>query len=73
MSIEPHRRFFLVVAFLAIVTASAEEKNPLQNPVANRIFLDVVVTPKSGTPVSGLLEQDFTILDNSAPQTITSF
>jgi VWFA-related protein len=37
------------------------------------MVLDVVVSPKSGTPVSGLQQQDFTILDNKAPQTITSF
>jgi VWFA-related protein len=33
----------------------------------------VVVTQKSGTPVAGLQQQDFTLLDNKAPQTITSF
>ena len=37
------------------------------------MVLDVVVTPKSGAPVSGLQQQDFAILDNKAPQTITSF
>ena len=31
------------------------------------------MTPKSGPPVSGLQQQDFTISDNKAPQTITSF
>jgi VWFA-related protein len=37
------------------------------------IYLDVVVTPKSGSPVSGLQQQDFTIFDDEVPQTITSF
>jgi len=37
------------------------------------MVLDVVVTPKSGPPASGLQQQDFTILDNKAPQAITSF
>ena len=42
--------------------------------VSNRqMTLDVVVTDKSGKPVSGLVQQDFTLLDNKAPQTITSF
>lgn len=41
---------------------------------ANRISLSVVVTPQhGGTPVSGLTQQDFTVLDNGAPQTITGF
>lgn len=37
------------------------------------INLDVVVTPQSGAPISGLEQRDFTILDNKVPQTITSF
>ena len=32
-----------------------------------------VVRPKSGPPVKGLQQSDFTILDNDVPQTITSF
>jgi|SRR5580704_14044990 VWFA-related protein len=73
MSIEPHRRFFLLVAFLATVMVSAQQDSPPQKPVSSRIFLDVVVTPKSGQPVRDLLEQDFTILDNGAQQKIASF
>jgi VWFA-related protein len=41
---------------------------------ANKITLDVVVAPKGGgQAVGGLAEQDFTVLDNKAPQKITSF
>jgi VWFA-related protein len=41
---------------------------------ANRqITLDVVVTDKSGKPVPGLQQQDFTLLDNKQPQKILSF
>ena len=40
---------------------------------ASRIYLDVVVTPKSGPPVANLQQQDFVILDNKTPQHITSF
>jgi len=39
----------------------------------DRIYLDVVVTPKSGEPVSGLQQQDFTVMDNKAPVAISSF
>lgn len=35
--------------------------------------LNVVVTDKSGTPVSGLKEQDFAVLDNGQPRRIESF
>ncbi len=35
--------------------------------------LDVAVTDKAGRPVSGLQQQDFTLLDNKLPQKILSF
>lgn len=38
-----------------------------------RITLDVVVTDKSGKPIPGLQQQDFTLLDNKLPQKIVSF
>ena len=37
------------------------------------ITLDVVVSDKAGKPVSGLQEQEFTLLDNKQPQKILSF
>lgn len=42
-------------------------------PSARRITLDVVVTDKSGKPVSGLEQKDFKLLDNKQPQKILSF
>jgi VWFA-related protein len=39
----------------------------------HRITLDVVVTDKSGKPVSGLQQQDFTPMDNKQPREIASF
>ncbi len=44
-----------------------------EQPLPKMMQLDVVVTPKSGVPVAGLHEQDFRVLDNKVPQTITSF
>jgi VWFA-related protein len=38
-----------------------------------QMTLDVVVTDKSGKPVSGLEQKDFTLLDNKQPQKILSF
>jgi VWFA-related protein len=37
------------------------------------IHLDALVTDPSGKPVSGLLPEDFTILDNGKPEAILSF
>ena len=64
---------FLLVPLLHTAAVSAQQHSPLTQPGADRIFLDVIVTPKSGPPVSGLQRQDFTLLDNKVPQTITSF
>ena len=53
-------------------TASAAQASP-PDVVEGRIKLDVVVTDKSGKPVSGLDLKDFTLLDNSLPAKILSF
>jgi VWFA-related protein len=60
----------LVPLLCAAAALSQEESKP---PGTDKIYLDVVVTPKSGPPVTGLQQQDFTILDNKVPRTITSF
>jgi VWFA-related protein len=41
--------------------------------VESSIRLDVVVNDKSGKPVAGLQQQDFTLLDNKLPEKILSF
>jgi VWFA-related protein len=68
----------LILATLLSATAAsaqqaARQTPPARPPAANQILLDVVVTPKSGPPVADLQQQDFTLLDNKAPQPITSF
>jgi VWFA-related protein len=68
------RLSYLILATLLSATVASEQQNPRPAPpIANQILLDVVVTPKSGPPVGDLTQQDFTLLDNKAPQTITSF
>ncbi len=64
---------FFLVALLIGAAVSAQQNNPPAQPNNGRIYLDVVVTPKSGPPVADLQQQDFTLLDNNVPQTITSF
>lgn len=63
----------LLAAVLVGSVASAQQSQPSAQSSGGRIDLDVVVTPKSGAPVGDLQQQDFTLLDNKAPQTITSF
>jgi len=66
--------FFLVFALCAAVAAaSAQEVAPADSHDDGTISLDVVVAPKSGQPVSGLKQEDFTVLDNKTPQNILSF
>src|SRR3984885_1837028 len=63
---------FLLVTLLSAATVLARQSTPRTAPAA-KLYLDVVVAPKSGAPVADLQQQDFTVLDNNAPQTITSF
>src|SRR5277367_6105559 len=63
----------LLVALFCTAAASAQQANPQAHPASGKIFLDVVVSPKSGPPVADLQQQDFTLLDNNSPQPITSF
>ena len=64
---------FLFATFLFAAAARAQGPSaPAQAP-AGRILLDVVVASKSGEPVSGLQQQDFTLLDNKVAVPITSF
>jgi VWFA-related protein len=65
----------ILLPLLLLLCASAI--SPRQNHSAahpgDRIYLDVVVSSKSGPPMKGLQQSDFAILDNDVPQTITSF
>ena len=72
MFIDASRSLLLCLPLLFTVTASAQQHNAPTEPVA-RLYLDVVVTGKSGAPVTGLQQQDFTLLDNKTPRTIASF
>lgn len=67
----------LPIAFLACGALSAWAQAPSaqggRRGADRRITLDVVVSDKSGNPVAGLQQQDFTILDNKRPQAISSF
>jgi len=63
----------LLVLALCSITVSAQQATPPSPTASGRMYLDVVVTPKSGPPVSGLKQEDFTILDNKAAVKIESF
>jgi VWFA-related protein len=55
------------------VAPAAKGATAQARDASRRITLDVVVTDKSGKPVPGLQQQDFTLLDDKQPQPILSF
>jgi VWFA-related protein len=72
MCIASRLNLFLLVVLLFAPHIAARQIDSGAHPGA-RIYLDAVVNPASGPPVSNLQQQDFTIFDNNVPQTITSF
>jgi VWFA-related protein len=62
-----------LLALLSPFSASAQQSHSPAQAANGGINLDVVVAPKSGAAESGLRQQDFTLMDNNAAQTITSF
>lgn len=64
--------FFLIGVLVWAALASGPQEAARSGASAGRIYLDVVVSAKSG-PVTDLQQQDFTLMDNKSPRTITSF
>jgi VWFA-related protein len=65
---------FIVVTLLCTAAISAQEPSAAPPPAsASKIYLNVVVSPKSGPRVGDLQQQDFTLLDNKSPRAFTSF
>lgn len=70
------RRFatFGIFAVAAAGWGSAQQIPATRSSTTPQIQLDVVVTPKSGSPVVGnLVQQDFTVVDNKVAQPIKAF
>jgi VWFA-related protein len=63
---------FLVATFAAISIPAIGQINPPARPDAT-ISIDAVVTAKSGPPVAGLSQSDFTVFDNKKQQPISAF
>jgi len=75
---------FLFLISLLCSTAASAQQNSTQTSQAepqatttqrhsDKMYLDVVVSQKSGPPIAGLQQQDFTLLDNKSQQPIRSF
>jgi VWFA-related protein len=72
MCIASRLNLFLVLVLLSASHIAAQQIDSGAHP-GERIYLDAVMSPASGPPVSNLQQQDFAIFDNDVPQTITSF
>jgi VWFA-related protein len=64
---------FLVLSLFTLSPLRVSAWQNAPNTPNRLITLDVAVAEKSGTPVPGLRQQDFTLLDNKQPQKILSF
>jgi len=63
-------RYFIAFAFTASLFAQEKLAETIEVHVVN---VDVVVTDRAGNPVHGLTKDDFELLENGQPQTITNF
>src|SRR6185312_10803952 len=73
MKIRSSHAYISLVLALSSMALAAQQPSSSSPPASHPMVLDVVVAPKSGPPVSGLQQQDFTILDNKTPRPITGF
>lgn len=65
----------VATTFAQSSTTQSVQPPPIPTLRANvrRVVVDVVVTDQKGHPVKGLTQQDFSVFENNAPQTIKSF
>ncbi len=66
---EALRHFLLVVALMWPARTTTQQ--PVFRSGAQLTIVDVTVTDKSGRPIEGLTENDFTITEDGVPQTIS--
>jgi VWFA-related protein len=83
MPVLPHRRWFVVLAALCLLSLYGTAQELLQRPgsasppdfqiIARLVVLDVVVTDHSGQLRNNLTRDDFRITEDGVPQTILNF
>jgi VWFA-related protein len=67
-------QLFIILCFALAFPAFAQQNaTPPQHSASRSVVLDVVVTDKSGNPVSGLQQEDFSVLDDKTAARITAF
>src|ERR1700685_1894101 len=66
-------KIILMLLILLAGVARAQDSTPLIHSNTRVVLLDVVVTDRAGNPIRTLTRDDFTVLENGAPQKISSF
>jgi VWFA-related protein len=67
----PSVAIVMALSLAAVVVARAQDVAPAAT--AEVVRLDVVVTDEQGKPVSGLVREDFAVLEDGKPQRVTDF
>jgi len=73
MLLRPRFGVLVFVFMLGIQVAPCQQNIPSNAATDRMIHLNIVVTDSSGHRVSGLTQQDFTLLDNKVVRQLTSF
>lgn len=68
-----HRYFFLVLLGTALNISGFAQQPQTIHGSESEMRLYAVVSQKNGTPVADLRQEDFQVIDNKTPATITSF
>jgi len=63
----------IVLLLIAVPSYTQQTRDSGQSTGPQPLTLDVIVSVKSGPPVAGLQQSDFTLLDNKHPREIRSF
>src|SRR5260370_31245042 len=79
VSLHLRQRTLSLIGCIALSSAAgAQSKPPAPSELVIRattrmVAVDVVVTDRDGHPVTGLTKNDFTVIEDSKPQTISTF
>lgn len=64
---------FLVAGASAQIGKPQEEREPVLKVNSRAVLVDILVTDKSGNPIKGLKQSDFTVLEDGKPQSLSFF
>jgi VWFA-related protein len=63
----------VILSLFALIPSAGAQQTYIETFEVRLHNLDIVVTDKSGAPVTGLSKEDFVVLEDGVPQAITNF